>query len=166
MAYVGCVEADCLAHFGAFSPSRIRAPRRCDDLGQHLHDTFSQPALLALTKPFDVQHEEFPVKHLYLLCLFSALLALLCGSVATATEQPPTPVKPSGTGQQGIVLGQPATQHHLRPLLLKRQEQPRPRPLSASQSSQMRRRCFRKVCGRYAAGRQPDSTIPRMVGSA
>ena len=50
------------------------------------------------------------MKHLYLLCLFSALLALLCGSVATATEQPPTPVKPSGTGQQGIVLGQPATQ--------------------------------------------------------
>lgn len=50
------------------------------------------------------------MKHLYLLCLFSALLALLCGSVATAAEQSPTPMKPSGTGQQGIVLGQSATQ--------------------------------------------------------
>ena len=51
------------------------------------------------------------MKHLYLFCLLPALIAVLCGSIAIAAEQSPSVAPPmSGTGQQGIVLGQSAAQ--------------------------------------------------------
>lgn len=48
------------------------------------------------------------MKNLHLLCLLSALTALLCVSTATAAEQPPAAAAPPAPviGQQGIVLGQ------------------------------------------------------------